>query len=244
MDKPTQIPNHYPDKVFKRTFLVDVTASVEFADSPFLENVEKLKPFFYENFGTTLNSGNFNNLDGIKLVSEDGTLKYHFTTKSASIIIKAEVYLNFRESLSSKIEYLVSFLNAMGVVEIESFKIIKRNKFPITTEDAYSVWPVALRESFQSNSIRSLANFPVGKDHPFTIEMDGSVKIDWGEIRTPFTMVVKDREHINFYLSLMAIAKSIKVKDIIEQSQIMNDAIFDLFTRLVSEKIISLMKTD
>lgn len=230
-------------KAFKRTFLQDVTAKVTFAGTNLLGNGIAIRSFLRDRFGIT-NDFNLPKLDGIDIVSESKSEKYNFTTTSATVTMDSNIYRYFEDSLKPRLDVIISYLQALGIDEIETFSIIKRNLFQATAKNAFQAWKIALVEAFKVDIIRGMADSPNIPTKPFKLSIEGSADTEWGEIRFPFTVDVPDKSNFNFRLDLEAISKSIHILELINRGVQMNNDIFVSFTDIISDKLIHLMQQD
>lgn len=228
---------------FKRTFLLDVTAKVTFAETDLLVNGTVIRDFLRNKFGIA-DDINLPKLNEITIVSDSKNEKYNFTTGSASVFIDSNIYRYFEDSLKPRLDVIVSFLQALGINEVDSFSIKKRNFFQANAENAYQAWKIAIIESFKVDSIKALAGTPSISEKPFKITIEGTSDTEWGKISIPFMVNVPDKSNFRFQLDLEAVSNSIKVSELIERSAQMNDALFETFTGVVSDKLIDLMQQD
>ena len=230
-------------KAFKRTFLRDVTAKVTFAETDLLGNGTAISSFLRERFGIS-DDFNLPKLDGIDIVSDSKSEKYNFTTTSATVIMDSTIYRYFEDSLKPRLDVIISFLQALGIDEVKTLSIKKRNLFQATAKNAFQVWKIALLEAFKVDNIRGMAETSNIPTKPFKMSIEGSADTEWGEIRVPFTVDVPDKSSFKFQLDLEAISKPIQVSEIINRGVQMNNDIFVSFTDIISDKQINLMQQD
>lgn len=236
----TQLPMR---KTFKRTFLHDVSATVTFADTDLLSNVEALKDFLKRKFNIA-EEFSTPKLSVIDIVSENRYESFHFTTTSASVTINANLYRFYEESLEPRLKDLVSFLKAIGVSTVETFTLQKRNVFPGTSSNAFETWKKALSDTFKEGHIQGMASTPGIEQKPFKMSIEGRAATEWGELRTPFSIEVPDKENFIFELDLIAAAGSVMINDLTETGTEMNDSIFEAFTKTVSDKLLDFLKQE
>lgn len=238
-----QNPYHQvPHKVFKKTFLEGVSASISFAETSLLNNKEGLKNFLKLNFGITEDFPEVLKLGAIDVSSENEVEKYNFSTNSASISLDASIYRFYTDSLEPKIKRLVDFLRVIGVNHINELTISKKNLFQGTSENAYSAWRFALHESFKDDSLRELATNSSVSNKPFKITVEGIGKFDGGEIRVPFLVEVSDEKKFHFQMDVIGVVRNIDVTDIIANANVLNEIIFSTFLNMISDKTIDLMQ--
>lgn len=230
-------------KAFKRTFLRDVTAKVTFAETDLLGNGTAIRSFLRERFGIS-EDFNIPKLDGIDIVSDSKNEKYNFTTTSATVIMDSNIYRFFEDSLKPRLDVIISFLRALGIDEVKTLSITKRNLFQATAKNAFEAWRIALVEAFKVDNIRGMADTPNIPAKPFKMGIEGSADTEWGEIRVPFMVDVPDKSNFKFQLDLEAISKSIPTSELIKRGIQMNNDIFVSFTEIISDKLINLMQQD
>lgn len=231
-----------PHKVFKRTFLQEVSASIKFAETPFLNKKKEIAHFLKSNFGINEDFPKALTVGGINISAEAEVEKYNFSTNSASLILDANIYRCYKETLAPRISRFVEFLNALGIEKIESFTIFKKNLFKATSPNAYSSWRFALHESFKDGSLRELATNSSVNSKPFKIMVEGSGKFNGGEVRVPFLVEVVDGDNFHFQMDLIGTVYDIDTKDIIANANVLNDIIFSTFYNMISEKTIDLLQ--
>ena len=74
-----------PHKVFNRTFLQEVSASIKFVETPLLNNKEAITHFLKSNFGIIEYFPGTLTVGGITLSAETAVERYNFSTTSASL---------------------------------------------------------------------------------------------------------------------------------------------------------------
>lgn len=228
---------------FKRTFLQDVTAKVTFAETNFLDNGEEFQNFIKNQFGISDNIF-LPKLGALNILSDHHEEKYCLSTTSASVTIDSSIYRFYKESLKPRLKVLESFLLVLGISEVKSFSICKRNCFPGTSKNAYAVWKKALNESFKEQAIKNLADTPDLLEKPFKMSIEGSTETEWGEVRVPFYIEVLDKENFKFQLDITATASSVSVDSLIRMGAQMNDSIFEAFTNIISDKLLYLLQQE
>lgn len=231
-----------PHKVFNRTFLQEVSASIEFAETPLLNNKEAITHFLKSNFGINESFPKALPVGGITLSAEAEVEKYNFSTTSASLTLDASIYRCYKDTLAPKIKRLVEFLKALGIEKIEALTISKKNLFKATSPNAYSSWRFALHESFKDENLRELAANSSASDKPFKMTIEGTAKFDGGEVRVPFLVEVIDKDNFHFQMDLIGAIYNIGTKDIVENSDILNHIIFNVFCNMISDKTVNLLQ--
>lgn len=231
-----------PHKVFNRTFLQEVSASIKFVETPLLNNKEAITHFLKSNFGIIEDFPGALTVGGITLSAETAVERYSFSTTSASLTLDASIYRCYKITLAPKIKRLVEFLKALGIEKIEALTIFKKNLFKATSPNAYSSWRFALHESFKDESLRELAANSSVSDKPFKITIEGAGKFDGGEVRVPFLVEVVDKDNFHFQMDLIGTVYDIDTKDIIANADVLNHIIFSAFCNTVSDKTINLLQ--
>lgn len=230
-------------KAFKRTFLQDVTAEVTFAETNLLGNGGAFQTFLKNHFGISDNI-ELPKLGAINISSEHKEERYCLSTTNATVTIDASVYRYYKESLKPRLKVLESFLMVLGISEVKSFSICKRNHFPGTSNNAYAIWKKALKETFKEPAIQSLADTPNLSEKPFKLSIEGRTETEWGEVKVPFSVEVPDKDNLNFQLDLTATAVSVDVDDLLSMGAEMNDSIFEAFINVVSDKLLYLLQKE
>lgn len=234
---------HALRKGFKRTFLQDVSAVVKFAETDLLSNREALKSFFKVRFGIS-EEFEIPKLSAVDIVSENKSERFHFTNSLASVLVDVNIYRFYEESLEPRINDLISFLEAIGISQVETFSLCKRNVFPGTTSNAFEVWKKAIVETFRKGNIQDLAKTAGIKDKPFKMSIEDVSKTEWGELMVPFSIEVSDSNSFKFQLDLIASSKSVMIKDLTRVGTIMNNSIFSAFTEIASDKLLELLQQE
>ncbi len=230
-------------KAFKRTFLRDVSASVTFAETDLLSNVEALRHYLKNKFHITDDLNN-PKLSAIDIVSENRYANFHFTTSSASVTVASPLYRFYEESLEPRLDDIISFLKAIGISKAETFTLIKRNVFPGTTSNAFDVWKSAIVDTFREEKIRELAISAGSQKQPFKMSVEARGVADWGELRVPFSVDVPDVNNFSFHLDLIATSRSVMIDDLMRVGAEMNGEMFQAFTEIVSDKLLELLKKE
>lgn len=230
-------------KAFKRTFLQDVTAKVTFAETDLLSDDAAIRSFLHERFGVADNI-NIPNLGGIEIVSDNKWEKYIFSTSSAMVTMASDIYRCYDDSLNPRLDILISFLQTLGIKEVETLSIKKRNLFQAKANNAFQSWRIALGEAFKIDNIKQMAAAPNVTDEPFKMSIEGSKYTKWGEIKVPFMIEVPDKSGFKFHLDLEAISGSMRVSELQERAVVMNNDIYVAFTNIVSDKLLNLMLQD
>ena len=230
-------------RAFKRTFLQDVSATVTFADTDLLNHIEALKAFLGDRFRISDNV-NMPKLSAIDVVSENRDEKFHFATNSASVTINANLYHFYEDSLEPRINDIISYLKVLGISDVNTFTIQKRNIFPGTSSNAFDVWRKAINETFKEENILKLVSTPNIQHKPFKMSIEGVAVTEWGELRVPFLIDVPDKDNFRFQLDLVATSKPVSIKDLITMGTRMNNCIFKEFTKIISDKLLDLLQKE
>ncbi len=242
METPT-LTSAAKRRSIKRTFLRDVTATVTFEEIDLLGNGEIFKTFLRDKFGIS-ETINIPKLNGIDIVSDSKNERFNFTTTSVSVVMDSDIYSYFEESLKPRLDIVISFLKALGVEEVKSLSIIKRNLFHAQAENAFDAWKLAIVDAFKVGNITAMANTPNIPAQAFKMSIEGEADTIWGKIRAPFMVNVPDDKNFMFQLDLEALSQSVNVSDLIDRSILMNNEIFDTFTGIISDKLFNLMQKD
>jgi hypothetical protein len=236
--------NEIPHKVFKRTFLQEISASVTFADKSVFDHKNEVFGFLKENFGLNEVMPSPFDFGTLAISSDNKYEKYLFTTHSASVTLDARMYRSYNDSLAPKLNRLVAFLSALGVERIREFSISKKNLFSGQSSNAYAAWKLALKETFKDEKLVGIVSEASSIENPFKLTIEGNRKFDGGEIKVPFLIEVVDKANFHFTMDLVGIVKDVDVYGILENANVLNDIIFGVFCDIVSDKIINFCSND
>lgn len=227
-------------EVFKRTFLKEVTIGAAFDETSLYANKDSLQQFIELNFGVAEDIKE--SISTINVTSEDYVEKYKFSTNEASVILDSSIYINYEESLCSRLDKLIDFLKILSIQKINSLTITKSNLFVANSNNAFNTWQKALYESFKEEKIREMALISPPNEDPVKLSREGLCEFDGGQIRIPFMIEVNDKNHFSFKMDLIGELKNIMIDDIVTNAKKLNDIIYEIFIDTISDNIIQLMR--
>ncbi|WP_206225138.1 hypothetical protein [Parabacteroides sp. ZJ-118] len=230
-------------KVYNRTFMRSASADVEYADISLSSQTEALTTFFKDNFGVDFNPHDNPELASIKLTAEGKPLSFDFHNTNSSVLVGAEDYKSFADTMQPNIGKLVSFLQIMRISNVSSLSIKKNNQWDLSAEDIMNAYKSAIPYTFADENIREVAKLNVPDDSPKPIKLSREANVDLGDGRLVvyFFVEIIDEHNLRLVLELKATAANVKTSDVLSVSSMLNDVIYGAFHDLITPDIIGLM---
>lgn len=234
--------NKIEHKVYKRTFMRSATATIKYADRPFLSYKEALAKFFKDNFNVDYTPDEKTDPESININSNAEQLSFSFFKSVASVSVGAKDYKSFADSLQPRIGSLVAYLDAVNVENAENVTLRKENVWDLKSDDVMSAYKSAIYYTFKDENIREVVklNVPEGPK-PIKLSREANVSLGDGKLTVQFVANILDDGYIKLELNLEATATNVKTAEIFQTFSILNDVLYCAFHDMVSPDIINLM---
>ncbi len=241
------IHNPFPiieHKVYSRTFMREASASIEFPEVSLPANVEKLAPYFKENFNVDINPEGSTNFDTIKISTEKTQQqRFSFDKSNAKVTFEAGNYHSFAATMQPNIGKLVSFISTLGIEQASKITLRKKNVWDISSEDSMSAFKAAIPYIFKEKDIQDVAKYNIPETpRPLRISNEANINLGEGLLIIQFFVEISNDKNIRLVLDLEASAPNVKSVDILETSSALNDVIYGAFHELVTQDILNLME--
>ena len=235
--------NNHEHKVYNRTFLLNVSAGVSFADKPLSADAQGLVSYLKDNFNVLFKPQDDKELTTITVASKDNGLSFSFSTGAASVSIDAKSYKSFASTMLPDLGKIGTFLSIRKVDELKTLSLTKRNQWKINTENALSVYKEAILYTFKEKNIHDITSIEV-PDGPWPVKLsrEASLGLEDGSLKVIFSVEIVDNEHIVLTLDLVAEAKDVPARDLLQYASTLNDVIYGAFHDMVSDDVIALME--
>lgn len=245
------IKNPHPTtehRTFKRTFLQQTEVTVKFtpaiADAVFRD---RMVPYLKSTFNLDLSDKVDVEANHAEIDSNVEQKKYIFDLDQAKFIIGPNSYRTFAETAIPMIGMLIRFLSDVAKVEsIEQLNITKINLWPIKAEDAFSSFGNMIRYTFKEDCVSDMLSYKFG-DNPTPIRLsknsDNTISENV-ELKATLSAEVVSKEKVNLGLVLNAVTYNVYANDMLSDSIILNDIIYQGFIETISDNIIDLMSRE
>lgn len=245
----TEITNPLAEhRTFKRTFLVQTEVTVTF--TPELssdEFVKRMVPYLKAVFSLDVKDKPDDRTNHIELKSRESQKRYIFDVKYAKFLVGAENYESFRLTALPMLAQVHKFVaNVAQVDTIEQLQIVKVNRWPFDTDDAFSNYPKMMGYVFKENHLEDMpVNNLKEKQEPFRLTRSGHFEPKDGlTLDAELLVEVKAKEKVELGLALRGVATNVKNDRLCSTAVELNDIVYQGFTESVSENILDLMSRE
>lgn len=235
-------------RTFKRTFLQQTEVTVRF--TPAMTGVDfhdGMIPYLKAVFNLDLADKVDVEANHAEVDSNNEQKKFVFDLDQAKFIIGPDSYKTFAETAVPMVALLIKFLNDVAKVElIDQLNVAKINLWPIKAEDAFSNFSNMIRYTFKENSVSDMLTYRFGENPtPVRLSKNSNNRIAENvELKATLSAEVVSKEKVNLGLSINAEATNVLVNDVISDSIVLNDIIYQGFIETISENIVDLMSRE